>query len=172
MHQDFIKNIFLTGFMGVGKSTVGKQLAEQLGIHFQDLDEMIVERENCSIKEIFSRKGEKYFRDCETNLLKELKLQPATVYATGGGIVLREENRHLMSKLGYTVSLICPWHVLKERLQVSDDRPLVNSAKEWDDVEEIWVQRQSYYEDANYIVNTEGMTPSQVVQNIITELLP
>lgn len=172
MHEESINNIFLTGFMGVGKSTVGMFLADLLRCPFQDLDEMIVQRENRSIREIFSESGEGYFRDCETKLLKELTLQPTTVYATGGGIVIREENRLLMTKLGYTVYLTCSWPVLKKRLQMNADRPLVNSAKDWDDVKGLWVRRRTFYEDANIVVNTEGLTPSQVAQKIITELIP
>lgn len=158
--------------MGVGKSTVGKLLADLMACPFQDLDEMIVRRENCSIREIFSKNGEAYFRDCETELLKELKGKSSTVYATGGGIVIREENRLLMSELGYTVNLTCSWQVLKERLQTSTDRPLVNSAKNWHELKKLWTERQRFYEDANLIVNTEGLTPSQIAQKITMELMP
>lgn len=170
MNQKHLNNIFLTGFMGVGKSTIGQLLADRLGCSFHDTDEMIEQREQRSIKEIFASDGEGYFRDCETSLLQGLKQGSMTVYATGGGIVVREENRHLMSRLGYTVHLRCSWPALKARLQKSMERPLVNSANNWDDVKSLWVQRQPFYEQAETTIDTAALSPLQVVQKIILEL--
>ncbi len=158
--------------MGVGKSTVGKLLAELLGCMFIDLDEMIVQRENHSISKIFATDGEDYFRDCETSILKELNRSPMTVYATGGGLVVREENRLLMPALGRVVYLRSQWPVLKKRLQQGVDRPLVDSASGWDTVKDLCAQRQTFYEDADIIVDTDLLTPLQIAQKIVSELKP
>ncbi len=112
------ENIFLTGFMGAGKSTVGRLLAELLQCRFIDLDEMIVAREQRSITAIFSVDGESYFRDIETAILQEIDVRQATVYATGGGIILREENRRTMRLLGWTIYLQTSWSTIRKRLHV------------------------------------------------------
>jgi len=164
------KNIFLTGFMGSGKTTAGKLLSGLLGCPFVDLDEMIVARENRSIAVIFATDGEFYFRDCETALLKELSQNQATVYATGGGLVVRDENRSLMQKHGRVVYLKASWPVLKQRLQQSVDRPLVNSAQDWGHVESLLSQRLAFYERAGIVIETDGLTPLQVANKIVTEL--
>jgi shikimate kinase len=163
-------NVFLTGFMGTGKSTVGKLLADLLECSFVDLDEMIEQRQNRSIAVIFAADGERYFRDCETEILKELPQLPRTIYATGGGLVIRDENRRQMQSLGRIVYLKTNWSTLKQRLQQSKVRPLVNSAKDWDSVESLLAQRQSYYEHADIIIDTDNLTPLQVAHKIATEL--
>ena len=163
-------NIFLTGFMGTGKSTVGKLLADLLQCPFVDLDDIIVQRESHTITEIFAADGESYFRDCETEILKALRQQPCAVYATGGGIVERDENRHVMKNFGRIVYLKTCWPILKARLQQSVDRPLVDPAHGWDDVRELWIKRQSFYEDADFVVETDGLTPLAVAERIVSVL--
>ena len=164
------KNIFLTGFMGSGKSTVGNLLSGLLACPFVDFDEIIIQNEQKSIAEIFVADGEPYFRDCETALLKELPQHPVRVYATGGGLVVRDENRQLMEKLGRVVYLQTSWPVLRQRLQQSVARPLINSAKGWDKVENLLSRRKACYECADVIIDTDGLTPLQVANKIVVEL--
>jgi shikimate dehydrogenase len=95
-----------------------------------------------------------------------------TVYATGGGLVVREENRLLMTDLGRVVYLRSQWPVLKKRLQQGVDRPLVDSASGWDTVKDLCAQRQTFYEDADIIVDTDLLTPLQIAQKIVSELKP
>lgn len=166
------KNIFLTGFMGSGKSTVGKLLSGLLGCPFVDLDEIIIQNEHRSIAEIFVADGEPYFRDCETAVLKELPQNQVRVYATGGGLVVRDENRQRMKMLGRVVYLQTSWPVLRQRLQQSVARPLINSAKDWDKVENLLSRRQACYESADIIIDTDGLTPLQVAKTIVMELSP
>jgi shikimate kinase len=94
-----------------------------------------------------------------------------TVYATGGGLVVRDENRRLMANLGLIVYLHSSWPVLQKRLQQSIERPLVNSASGWDDLRVLWTQRQPFYEEADIIVKTDGLNPLQIAQKIDLELL-
>jgi len=165
------KNIFLTGFMGAGKSTVGRLLANLMNRPFVDLDEMIVQRENRTITDIFSADGEKYFRDCETSVLNELYQQPVAIYATGGGIVVRDENRRTMKGIGSIVYLKTSWATLKNRLRKSVDRPLVDPDAGWDHVKALLADRQTFYEDADIVVETDGCTPSQVAHKIASGLM-
>ncbi len=164
------QNIFLTGFMGAGKTTVGNFLAKLTGYTFLDLDSMIVDMEQRSIPEVFATDGENYFRNCETRLLKDLKEQNTAVYATGGGIVIREENRALMRGKGKIIYLNASWDTLLDRLKDSVDRPLVDSAKGCDDLERLWRSRMPFYLDADHIVDTDGITPMQVAQKIVAIL--
>ena len=165
-----MENIFLTGFMGAGKSTVGILLAGILDCPFVDLDVVIIESEQRSIAEIFATESEHYFRNCETTLLKELATDPARVYATGGGIVAREDNRREMRRLGLIVYLKTEWRTLESRLQKSSGRPLVNTENDLTEVKNLWEKRLPFYTDADLTVATDELTPSQVAQKIKMEL--
>ena len=172
MRSNTQENIFLTGFMGAGKSTVGKLLADLLGCAFNDLDEMIVQREGRTIADIFAAESECYFRDRETAILKELCSQPSAVYATGGGLVVRDENRIQMQRLGRVVYLKASWPTLKMRLQSSTGRPLITPVKDWTKLKKLWSERQPFYEAADVVVATDGLTPLQVAQKIVSGLTP
>jgi shikimate kinase len=165
-----LKSVFLTGFMGAGKSTVGQLTADLLNVPYVDLDERIVQREKRSIATIFADDGEEYFRNCESDLLDELKEEPAAVYATGGGIVVREANRKIMSSMGQQIYLSASWPTLQERLQQSVDRPLVAADKNWDELKKLWKKRQKFYSEADIIVNVDNLSPSEIARKIINEL--
>lgn len=97
--------VYLIGFMGVGKTTVAKELRGRLRLPLVDTDEAIVEREGRSIPEIFEREGEKIFREKETRMLRDLSESGAKIISCGGGIAMREENRDIMAAHGVTVLL-------------------------------------------------------------------
>jgi len=156
--------------MGAGKSTVGQLAADLLNMPFVDLDERIVQREKRSIASIFATEGEEYFRNCETDLLDELKDQPAAVYATGGGIVVREVNRQAMASMGKIVYLSASWPTLQERLNDSVDRPLVTTEKKWHELKDLWTYRQKFYSEADIIVSVDGLTPMEIARNIHHDL--
>ena len=170
MSKKYLKSVFLTGFMGAGKSTAGQLTADLLEMPFFDLDERIVQSEKRSIATIFAKDGEEYFRNCETGLLGELKEEPAAVYATGGGIVVREANREAMASMGKIIYLSASWPTLQKRLKNSVDRPLVALEKNWDELKTLWVKRQTFYSEADIIVNVDGLAPSEVARNILDEL--
>jgi len=98
-------NIVLTGFMGTGKSIVGEKLAQRLGMGYIDTDQIIEEREGCEISKIFKEKGEDYFRKIETEVVKEVSSFNNCVIATGGGVVLKEENIKALRRKGIIISL-------------------------------------------------------------------
>lgn len=156
--------------MGAGKSTVGQLLAEMLNMPFIDLDACIVEREQRSIATVFAEDGEDYFRDCETSLLEALEEQPAAVFATGGGMVVRAVNRDAMTRLGQIVYLNASWATIKERLQGSVDRPLVEQQRNWGQLKSLWDKRQVFYCKADLIVSTDGLAPLEIAQNIAEQL--
>jgi shikimate kinase len=171
MPQQTAKSIFLTGFMGAGKTTVGQLLADMLKLPFVDLDARVVQQEQRSIREIFSVEGESYFRSCETALLEELKDEPVAVYATGGGIVEREGNRKTMMAMGCVVYLDASWTTLRNRLQHSIERPLVDRDKGWEVLKSLWVKRQKFYTMADIIVQTDGLAAPEIARNIAGKLL-
>lgn len=161
--------LFLTGFMGSGKTSVGKCLAQLTGLPFVDLDELIVRREGAAITDIFAQRGEKYFRDCESMVLQKL-VKSSAVYATGGGIVLRAENRRRMHAMGRIVFLRTDWSTLRRRLAASDARPLINQSRDWEMVKELWIRRQPLYLDADMIIDTDNLNAMQVAEVIVSTL--
>ena len=169
------KNIVLTGYMGSGKSTVGKRLAEKLGMSFIDTDEEIVRREGRSINEIFSDVGEEGFRKIETEVLSSLAKENAintegTVFATGGGIVTRKENMSLLKELGKVFYLKADEETTFNRVKDDSSRPLLSS----ESLEELRLkirnmlrERKGYYElTADIIINTSGRTVEDIVEEI------
>lgn len=164
------RHIFLTGFMGVGKTTVGRILAERLGWIFLDLDRAIEERTGRSIPELFSEFGEEHFRHEESSCLESLPLDPPMVIATGGGIIGREANRHLMRSRGTVIFLELPWVVLRKRLQAESGRPLANGRDGWERVEKLLQTRLPLYRKAELNLNCTDLTPEQVVERILQML--
>jgi shikimate kinase len=163
-------NLFLTGFMGAGKSTVGRRLAQRLDYRFADLDQLIVAREGHSIAEIFATRGEAYFRDCEAAVLAGQAATERTIFATGGGIVGREENRAVMKRLGSVVYLRASWATLERRLARSSGRPLADPHQGWDKIRQLWHSRLPWYEEADLVIDTDQLTVPEVVRAIIARL--
>lgn len=161
------KNIFLVGFMGAGKTTVGNILAKKLKLTFIDLDEVIEKERNLTIQEIFSRYGEDFFRDAETKALRSIADKDRYVVATGGGVVLRKENWQIMIANGITVYLRAPAEVLYNRVKGNTSRPLLQVENPFEKVCEILSKRVPLYERADLIVDTENVSPEDVAEEII-----
>ena len=164
------KNIFLTGFMGAGKSTVGRRLARQIGYRFADLDELVVAREGLPVARIFSVHGEAYFRDCEAAVLAEQATAEHVVFATGGGIVGRAANRALMKRHGCVVYLRADWPTLEQRLANSKGRPLIDPQEGWERAKTLWASRLTWYEEADLVVDTDQLQLDGVVRLIMRRL--
>src|ERR1700758_3868810 len=111
--------------MGAGKTSVGSILAKKLGLDFRDLDKLIQKELEMTIPEIFSRFGEEFFRDVESKALQSVVQRGRQVVATGGGVVLREENWEVMKKEGITIYLKAPAEVLWSRIKYNTSRPLL-----------------------------------------------
>jgi shikimate kinase len=165
-------NIILIGFMGSGKTSVGKLLAERLGYGFQDTDSLIEIQEQESIGHMFETKGEAYFRDLETMLLR--KMQPElthTILSTGGGLVLREQNRELLRGLGYVFYLKASDETIVDRLKEDKTRPLLQGEDLSAKVERLQKERMPIYlATAHKMIQTDDKTPAEIVDEILKEL--
>ncbi len=172
--ESSLVQIYLIGFMGAGKTTVGKLLAEKLTMPFVDLDNLIEKKADLSILSIFERFGENYFRHLETECLKNAAHLSGNIIATGGGIVLSAENRTIMKNSGVTVYLKWQTEILYKRIENSTHRPLLNGINESqlvEYIERMLTQRQPYYEQADIIIDgNEGMIPEEIVELIMQKL--
>jgi shikimate kinase len=149
-------SIFLVGFMGSGKSTIGSAMAEQIGASFVDLDQLLVERFGTSIEEVFARHGENLFRREETAMLTQVAEQQAdAVVATGGGCFCSAVNRGIIASAGgESVFLEVPWPVIERRLPGDNrDRPKFGNA---DAARELYRQREPLYRMATAAVSLSG----------------
>nr|WP_320050608.1 shikimate kinase [uncultured Desulfuromonas sp.] len=159
------ENIYLIGFMGAGKSTVGTLLSSELSMPFIDLDEKIVERYQCSINQIFHQQGESTFRDYETKMLQELSLLKGHVVSTGGGVIGSDRNWAIMNEFGVVIYLSCSWLMTLERLKGSNGRPLFND-NDLATLKELYDSRLDRYRKADFVIDVDELTPQQVVARI------
>ena len=159
-------NPYLVGFMGAGKSAVGRALADLMGYGFLDLDAVLVERFGMPIREVFARRGEDRFREEERAALVESTGLERTVVATGGGAFCAEENRDIIHAAGgVSVFLDLPWRVLEERLGADDgERPLASSLKE---ARRLYESRRPCYLLAARRVSLDGgETPGEAARRV------
>ena len=153
--------------MGCGKSTIAAGLNQMYGSQVVEMDQWIVERENMTIPEIFKEKGEPYFRDVETSLLKEIAQKTNQVVSCGGGIVLREENVLEMKKSGKIILLTAKPETILERVSGDDNRPVLQGKKTVADISALIENRRSKYEAAaDFIVETDEKTVLEICQEI------
>lgn len=160
-----VKAIYITGFMGAGKTTVGRALGEKMNLPVFDSDEWIIKKEQRSIEEIFKEKGEPYFRKIETNILQSLPTENAII-TTGGGIILKEENRVFMKKNGTVIFLDCRPEVIFERLKEDDSRPLLSGNK-MKEIKTRLKERLPLYKEADYTVDTSFLNVNEIVEQIV-----
>ena len=160
-----MKTIYLTGFMGAGKTTVGKRLAEKTGLDVIDTDEVIMKKTACTIEEIFQTKGENHFRALESEVLFSLPTENVII-TTGGGMVLKDENRAFMKKNGIVIFLYCSPENIFERLQDDDSRPLLKGDRK-KEIKNRLEARMDKYREADYIIDTNDQTVEETVDTII-----
>lgn len=159
-----MKTIFITGFMGAGKTTIGKELGKKLGVTVVDTDHLIEGKSGMPVKEIFRTYGEKHFRELETNILKEIPLVN-TIVTTGGGLILSEENRNYMLEKGDLIFLYCDIDELYARLQNDTDRPLIQE-KTKGEINELYQSRIPFYEQCSLKINTTRKTLHETAEEI------
>lgn len=162
-----MKNIYIVGFMGTGKTSVGKLLAKKTKRQFVDLDELIQLREKRLIADIFTKDGEPYFRRIEKQVLKEVAKEKKFVVACGGGIVINEENIQIMKETGMIICLSTKPQVLLRRIGACKLRPLLNVANPKKQVELLLKLRAPYYAKADKTIDTTRLSIKEVVDKIL-----
>lgn len=169
-----MKRVFLVGYMGAGKTTVGRDLAKRVGLSFIDLDAYIEGRYHKTIRELFLEKGEDNFREIEQKMLHEVAMFEDVLIATGGGAPCFYDNMEFMNKAGKTIYLKVSVEELAKRLELfGQNRPIL-SGKSGKDLEEFIAQtlekREPYYGQASVIFDAEIMLTTADIQNISTAL--
>ena len=152
--------------MGAGKTTVCMELAKKLNYKFIDTDHSIENDQSREIKDIFSQDGESFFRNLETLKLKELTNVENAVISTGGGIILKDENRSILNNL-FTIYLKADFENIFNRIKQDTSRPLLLTDDPYNTAKDIFKSRQSVYESFKIHVRTDNKTPQQVVEEII-----
>ena len=152
--------------MGAGKTTVGMELAKKLNYKLIDTDHSIENDQSRVIKDIFSQDGESFFMNLETLKLKELTNVENAVISTGGGIILKDENRSILNNL-FTIYLKADFENIFNRIKQDTSRPLLLTDDPYNTAKDIFKSRQSVYESFKIHVRTDNKTPHQVVEEII-----
>ena len=152
--------------MGAGKTTVGMELAKKLNYKLIDTDHSIENDQSREIKDIFSQDCESFFRNLETLKLKELTNVENAVISTGGGIILKDENRSILNNL-FTIYLKADFENIFNRIKQDTSRPLLLTDDPYNTAKDIFKSRQSVYESFKIHVRTDNKTPHQVVEEII-----
>lgn len=167
-----MNNICLIGFMGSGKSTIGKILAEKLKIPFIDQDEEIEKNEKRKISEIFEKAGEDYFREIESRSLLQALSEKPVVVALGGGVIEREDNRKVLQKDCTVVYLTASIQTIISRIESEiEKRPKISKTDTAKDINALLLGRLKHYESvSNITIKTDNMTPEEIADNIIKKL--
>jgi len=160
-------NISLVGFMGAGKSRIAKELAAKLKTEAISSDERIVEKEGLSIAEIFKDKGEIYFRKLEKDIIAQLSKLKGSIIDCGGGVVLDPENISNLKRNGVVLYLSATVETIYNRIKDDDSRPLLNVEDPKAVISDLLDKRQSFYEQANFIVNTDNRSIASICDEII-----
>ena len=170
--QLFPYNIVLIGFMGAGKSTISDYLSMVFDMRLVEMDQEISERQEMSIPDIFATYGEEYFRNLETELLRELQTGSNCIISCGGGAALREENVVEMKKNGRVVLLTASPETIYERVKDSKDRPLLEGNNNVDFIADLMEKRREKYEAAaDVVIQTDNKTILQICEELITRLM-
>lgn len=160
-------NIYLVGFMGSGKTVVGRELAKKKKWRFADLDELIELKEKMTIADIFGQKGEPYFRRIERKVLKDVAKEKGFVVACGGGVVINEENIKTMKESGTIICLKATPLVILKRVSGLTTRPILNVVNPRERIELLLKLRAPYYALAHKSINTSKLSVKEVAAGII-----
>lgn len=164
-------NLALIGFMGTGKTTIGRLLAAQLDYDFLDTDHWIETAAGKSIPDIFSQAGEAHFRALEQQLVAELAKRQRTVIATGGGLPCQGDNLERLRQHAYLVCLWASPETIFERVRHNSHRPLLQHPDPLGRIRELLAQRESFYRRADLLISTDGRPSREIVQHILHEFL-
>ena len=161
------KNLTLTGMMGVGKSTIGKNLAKRLKYNFIDVDKLIEDREGTSINMIFKNKSESYFRKIETDITLSALKEDNSVISLGGGAFLNNSIRKSSKKLSISFWLDVPLDTLIKRLKKNSNRPLLFEKNIHETTKKIYNERKKIYNEADYRIKCNSFSPKEIVDKIL-----
>ena len=172
--MSFIRPVFLTGFMGVGKSKIGSILASRLGRNFFDTDDMVENREGKSISRIFSEQGEVYFRQLENACVEEVCRSKNSVVALGGGSIVASKNLELVCQQGVLICIQATVDTILSRIARDDDRPLLsglNREAKREKICKMLRDRAPLYDRAHLSIRSEqGSSPEKSVTELINLL--
>ncbi len=162
-------HVILIGFMGSGKTSVGKRVSYAAGLPFVDTDELIVAKTGMQIKDIFAQHGESWFREVETEVLKELaKDTKRKIVSVGGGVPVQSQNQPILKAMGQVVLLEASTDTLEERLQYDTSRPILQGGNLREKIESIKAERaQAYQSSCDAVVVTDGKNLRQVVSEVM-----
>jgi len=164
------ENIIITGFMGTGKSIVAEELARKLKMEFIDMDQIIEEVQGMSISDIFNRYGEKYFREQENKLVKELSRKENIVIATGGGTLLSSDNTRILSQKGNIICLHTDPQTIYNRVKGKNNRPLLKEKNALSEINRLLEERKKIYDNIKWKIDTTNFTTQEVVDKIVNLL--
>jgi shikimate kinase len=160
-----MKKVYLVGFMGSGKSAIGRRLSYFLKMPYYDMDHEIVRQQGMTIPEIFETYGEEHFRQLETEFLRNFRNE-ACIISTGGGVAMREENRKLMRTTGLVFFLDATFEDIYMRIRHDKNRPIVQRTTK-EELHELYTARRKFYKEAGHIpVLTEKRTLKNIVEYI------
>lgn len=160
-------NIVLTGFMGTGKSTVGKKAADRLNLTFVDIDKIIELRTQKTISSIFSDYGEKYFRSIEKETIREFSQKEGQVISTGGGVVLDPENMQNLKSKGLVILLKARPEIIYRNVCKDTSRPLLQSEDPMGKIKELLEIRREYYKDNHFEIDISDLTIEEVTDRVM-----
>ncbi len=160
------KNIVLTGFMGAGKSTVGRRLAKAFGMELVDTDDMIEAEAGMRISEIFAKHGEDYFRELEEKIVAKASSLKNHIIVTGGGVVLREKNIQNLRRNGVIIYLHASPEVIYERIKNQTHRPLLQVKDPPRKIRELLEYRAPYYANHDFKIDTSSLTIEEVTAEV------
>lgn len=161
------RNIVLIGFMGTGKTSVGKALAKKLKRPLMDVDRLIEEKTKRKIKEIFEKEGEAYFRKIEKEAVNEVSGSRGAVITTGGGVVLDPENISALKRGGVLICLSSSAETIFKRVKNSEKRPLLNSEDKLAQIRKLLSERAPLYKVADHQMDTDRQTPEETAVAIM-----
>jgi len=161
------KNLVLLGFMGTGKSSVGKYLAQRLEREFIELDEEIVKKAGKSIPSIFAQEGEAVFRQIEAQVVEEWSTRENLVISTGGGVVLNPQNLANLRQKGILICLLARPEVILSRVKKDTNRPLLAGEDLLGKIRELLNQRAPFYQGADYTIDGSQLTLEEVGNHIL-----
>lgn len=167
-----LHRIYLVGPMGAGKTTIGKYLAQQLKLRFVDTDSEIETRTGADIPWIFDVEGEQGFRDREQQVVEEMTQWDDVVMATGGGVIMRPENRRALGGRGFVVYLHATVEEQVKRTSNDRRRPLLQQGDPEEILRDLMVLRDPLYREiADYVIDTDGCSPRTVAQRLVRDLV-